>query len=169
MNGRQGQGQGESVTSPRRLTAAERRDRAFALRKRKWTYAAIGEDIGVTRQQAHKLVRQALAELPPLPEIMEFRRLELETSDDLIAAMWGKVEAQDPEAVRAVARVLEYRARLTGSYVSPSLNSVGMDAVQGVLDQIVGMAVRLLAEDQRPAFLADVERSLLQIEAPKET
>lgn len=166
MSGRQGQG--ESSTSPRMLSAAEKRDRAFTLRKRKWTYAMIGDDIGVSRAQAHKLVKQALAELPPLPEIAEFRRMELETSDELISSMWPRVEAQDPEAVRAVARVLEYRARLTGAYVSPNLNAIGLDAVQGVFDQIVGMAVRLLAEEARPAFLAQVESTLLQIDAPRQ-
>lgn len=158
------QGQGEPETSPRRLTTAERRDAAFARRKQGWTFEAIGQELGVTRQTAHKLVKAALAQLPPLPELAEFRRMELETSSDLIAAMWPKVAAEDPEAVRAVARVLEYRARLTGSFVSPSLNSLDLPAVQGAIEALVQIAIQLMPEEQRRVFMGEVERRMLALE-----
>lgn len=165
MTGRQGQG--ESKTSPRRLAGAELEVTAFKLRKQGWTYDAIGEECCVTRQSAHKAVQRALAKLPPIPELTDFRRIELERSDDLIAAMWPRVEAGEPEAVRAVVRIMERRARLAGSDVLPSLNAVSNDVVQGVLDSLIGLAVRMLGAEQRQSFLAQVETTLLQIEAPR--
>lgn len=163
------QGQGEPETSARLLTAAERDVRAFELRKHGRTFEAIADDLGVTRSAAHKMVKRQLAKLPPIPEITEFRRMELERSEDMIAALWPRVEAGEPEAVRAVVLVMARRSRLAGADVLPSLNSVGVDAVQGALDAIVGMAVRLLAPAQRPAFMQQVETTLLQLTDGTET
>lgn len=166
MAGRQGKG--ESETSPRRLTAAVRRDRAFELKRQGWTYAAIGVDLGISRQQAHKMVQKALADMPPMPSVEAFRKSELAVTDDLIRSAWPKVEAGDLEAIRTVRLVLERRARLTGVDVQPSLNAIGVDAVQGLFDQLIGLAVRRLAEKDRPAFL-DEAVSLLQITDGKDT
>lgn len=163
------QGKGESKTSPRMLTAAERDVRAFELKKHGWTYEAIAKEFGVTRPAVFKMVKRQLAKLPPIPDLADFRRLELERTDDLIAALWPRVEAGEPEAVRAVVLVMTRRSRLAGADVLPSLNSVGVDAVQGALDVIVGMAVRLLAAEQRPAFMAQVETTLLQLTDGGET
>lgn len=162
MTGRQGSG--ESATSVRRLTAAEKRDQAFAMKKGGATYTQIAVELGCSRGMAHKMVVTALKELPPLPDLSDFRRGELERTEDLIAAMWPKVLAGDAEAVRAVVRIMERRARLAGADVQPSLNAIGNDIVQGAFDSLIGLAVRMLAEEQRPAFLEQVETTMLQIE-----
>lgn len=163
-----GQGQGESATSPRRLTAAEKRDRAFALKKSGATYQEIGTELGCTRQMAHKMVVTALKELPPRPELEDFRSTELETCDVLQRSLWPRVLDGDPEACRAVLRVMERRTKLVGGDALPAMNALPSDVVQGVLDALIGMAVRLLAPDARGPFLVEVERQMLAIDAPKE-
>lgn len=170
-SGRQrGQGKGESKTSPRMLTAAEREVEAFALRKQGKSYQAIADAIGAkSPQTALNAINRALAKLPPLPELAAHRKMEWETLNEMQASLWPKVEEGDTEACRVVIRIIERRAKMVGSDALPSLNSVSNDVVQGVLDALIGLAVRLLTDEQRPVFLAEVERSLLQIEAPKET
>lgn len=163
------QGQGESKTSPRMLTAAEREDQAFTLRKSGMTYGEIAERVGFkSRQSALNAVQRALAKLPPPPLLEEHRKMEWGRLDAMQAALWPKVEAADPEACRVVIRIMERRAKMLGSDALPSMNAVSNDVVQGVLDALIGLAVRLLTDEQRPVFMAEVERSLLQIEGPRE-
>jgi hypothetical protein len=66
-----------------RVSAAERRAQVVALRRRRATFDQIGRTLGISRQRAHQLYSQALAEAPA-PQLDEHRTEELILIDDAI-------------------------------------------------------------------------------------
>lgn len=167
---RKGQGRGEDSTSPRRITAAERQAKAVEMKLAGLTNPQIAAELGYAgRQGAAKAIEAALAKLMPIPVLDQARQIEWQRLEALHAAYWPRVLEGEPEAGRVVIRAMERRAKLLGLDALPSTNAVANDVVQGVLDALIGLAVRLLTDEQRPVFLAEVERSLLQITDGKDT
>ena len=115
--------------------AAERRVRAIELRKAGLSYRQIGEQLGVSEQQAWRDVKKALADLAEMEQdhAREYRQLELERIDALLTSLWvrargrriahddGTVEDVPPDyaAVDRVMRLMEARRRLLGLDVQP--------------------------------------------------
>lgn len=66
------------------IDAAERRKQVVAYRRRRMTFAEIGEAMGFSAQRAHKLYTEALAEVPA-SEVNEHRTEELTLIDDAVA------------------------------------------------------------------------------------
>lgn len=115
--------------------AAERRVKAIELRKAGLSYRQIGEQLGVSEQQAWRDVKKALADLAEMEQdhAREYRQLELERLDALLSPLWlrargrriqhddGTVEDVPPDyaAVDRVMRLMEARRRLLGLDVQP--------------------------------------------------
>jgi len=83
----------ESTQSPRKTTAAERKAQALSRRIGGFTFQQIADEMHITRQAAHALVKSALAELNEkiAESATELRRLELERLDTMRRALWGEV------------------------------------------------------------------------------
>lgn len=101
-----------------RVTAAERRAQVVALRRGRATFDQIGGALGVSKQRAHELYTQALAEIPAA-QVDEHRAEELLLIDDAIADLM--VIARDHskprtsvEAWNAIRGWADRKARLLG-------------------------------------------------------
>lgn len=112
----------EPKNSARRAVAAERRIDALALRKRGATYDEIGKALGITRQSAHALVKTAMDDLREQASdgAAEVMVLELERLDRMFAGLYPDAANGNVQAVNAVLRIMERRARM-----------LGLDAVDG--------------------------------------
>lgn len=115
--------------------AAERRVKSLELRKAGLGYRQIGEQLGVSEQQAWRDVKKALEGLAEMEQdaARELRQLEVERLDALLSPLWlrargrriqhddGTVEDVPPDyaAVDRVMRLMEARRRLLGLDVQP--------------------------------------------------
>lgn len=90
--------------------------RALDLRKRGYTFAEIGKQLGITMQGAHLAVHRALDKIASLgaEEARDLRRIELERLDRLQKALAPKANKGNAESARALLRVMDRRARLLG-------------------------------------------------------
>lgn len=106
----------ESNTSARRLKSAERRRIAVERRLGGDTYEQIAERLGVTRQAAFALVKQALTDLNAQTslEAAELRRLELERLEFMRRAIWAQVVAGDVQAVDRALKISKRISEITG-------------------------------------------------------
>lgn len=97
-------------------TAVERRLKAIELRKAGATYQVIGDQLGVTRQAAHKMVKELLEEWGSTTreEAENIRALELERLDRMQMGLWNSAIAGDAKAVETVLKVMDRRARYLG-------------------------------------------------------
>jgi hypothetical protein len=99
-----------------RETIAERRLRAFELRKAGNSYRAIARVLGVNEATAYKDVMGRLREISALEETEreDVRRLELERLDALFHAHYEKAATGDTKDTLCVLRIMEHRADLLG-------------------------------------------------------
>ena len=119
-----------------RASAAERRLKAFELRKAGLSYKQIGDALGVSESMACKDVHKILRDLAEKTEghAREYRQLELERVDALMAPLWprargrrvtnpdtGVVEDIPPDlkAMDRLMRLMERRAKLLGLDLQP--------------------------------------------------
>ncbi len=105
-----------SKTDPRTATAAERRQRAFALRLAGLTFEQIGVELGVSRQACHGLIARELARLNTQTEndAGVLRQMEISRLDFLVRVTWVKAESGDLAAVDRLLKISERRSRLQG-------------------------------------------------------
>lgn len=106
----------ESRTSARKLTAAERRAQAVALRVSGATYQQIAAKLGVTDSAAHKLVAEALATARRVTAATadELRDLETLKLDAMELSIATQVNAGHLGAIDRKLKIMERRARLWG-------------------------------------------------------
>ena len=106
----------KSKASGEKLTTAQRRDKAVIRRIGGWTFQAIGDELGVTKQAAHKLVMSALKELneKTMESTAEMKRLQREQLNTMTNALWGAVLKGDIGAITAMDRVQKRLAALEG-------------------------------------------------------
>ena len=87
------------------LDTAARRARVVELRRQRLTWDQIGHDIGVSKQRAHKIYQEALAEYPA-SQLAEHRHEELELIDqairDLLAIAQDDRETETEKGTRPV-------------------------------------------------------------------
>ena len=104
---------------------AQRRVRAFELRKAGASYREIGRELGVDVHTAHSDIAAELAALreTAVGEATGLRALELERLDGMIAGLWPQVRTGSAPAVAALVRVSERRSRLLGLDAPTSLRT----------------------------------------------
>ncbi len=125
----------------------EKRKQALALRLRGMSFAAIGEQLGVSLPAAYRYVKDALAEIPTVEakalkaqeleklavsELATNRRL-LDTSKPLTTSAFAKLQL-------VLARIREQRAKLEGLY-APQEHKVDVTHVKPA-------AVREMSDDE---------------------
>jgi len=95
---------------------AERRARAFELRKAGGSFREIARRLGVDVHTAHADIDAELAVLREgtVEHANQIRELELQRCDEMTAGLWPKIRAGSPPAVSAAIRVSERRSRLLG-------------------------------------------------------
>ena len=95
---------------------AERRVRAFELRKTGASYRQIAQALAVDTHTAWGDVAAELGTLreTAVGEATELRALELERLDGMTSGLWPQVRTGSAPAVAALVRVSERRARLLG-------------------------------------------------------
>jgi len=95
---------------------AERRVRAFDMRKRGATYREIAQELQADVHTIHGDIQAELASLreTAVAEATQLRALELERLDGMTSGLWPHVRAGSPPAVTAAVKVSERRARLLG-------------------------------------------------------
>jgi hypothetical protein len=91
-----------SPTLPYRIRAQERRAKAIELRRAGLSFAAIGAELGVSKQTAHKLVQNELKDLSTAirEQADELRAEEADRLNAAAAAIWpavlkGQLRAQE--------------------------------------------------------------------------
>ena len=106
----------KSKTSKSKMTAAQRKEKAVIRRIGGWTFQAIGDELGITKQAAHKLVMSALKELneKTMESTAEMKRLQREQLNTMTNALWGAVLQGDIGAITAMDRVQKRLAALEG-------------------------------------------------------
>jgi DNA-binding CsgD family transcriptional regulator len=143
-------------TAPRKVKAAERKKQALARRIGGWTFAQIGEELGISAQAAYNLVKSALAETnaKTAEEAEILRRLELERLDTMRSAIWGLVLKGDVQAIDRALRISKRMSELTGidapTKIAPT-DPTGTQAYKG-------MVVIIEHDDSAPLQTADTDR-----------
>jgi DNA-binding CsgD family transcriptional regulator len=129
-------------------TIAERRLRAFKLRKSGASYRQIAEFLDVSVNTAWADVNAELLELREQTrfDVQEVRELELQRCDEMLMGLWAGVKAGDAKAVIAACKVSERRSKLLGLDTKRVEHSGTLDigglrtALSG---RIAGLAARL--------------------------
>lgn len=122
-------------------SAVERRAHALELRKRGMSYRQIGQELGVSRNTAHKYVTAELDELraETRASAEQLRDLELERLDQYLARLQPKIEDGDEKAIATALRVQERRAKLTGLDAPQRTEvTIGGESVIDRLREVVG-------------------------------
>ena len=122
-------------------SAVERRAQALELRKRGMSYRQIGQELGVSRNTAHKYVTAELDELRAETRVSaeQLRDLELERLDQYLARLQPKIEDGDEKAIATALRVQERRAKLTGLDAPQRTEvTIGGESVIDRLREVVG-------------------------------
>ena len=105
---------GESVSSPRRITAREKQRQALELRKAGATFEVIAKQLGYAgRQGAEKAVAAALRRITKKPA-QELKKLDIERLDSYLLALSKRIRSGDAFAINTALAVLARRAKLLG-------------------------------------------------------
>jgi len=111
-----------SRTSQRLIQSKERRLKAFAMRKRGYTFEQIGDALNISRQAAHKLVDNYITEMEALTdeEAKKLIKIELSRLDDLMTVAYNSAmnDKETPgnrlKAIDRVLKVMERRSNMLG-------------------------------------------------------
>lgn len=130
-----------------RITTAEQRARVVALRRRRMTFAEIGQELGVSPQRAHQIYEAALKAIPA-PNVEQHRAEELTLIDDAIAGLWPIAQNLGQprtavEAWNAIRGWAERKAKLLGLDVP---TRVSVDA-QNLGDEISALLATAMNND----------------------
>jgi Homeodomain-like domain-containing protein len=130
------------------MTGADHRLSALRLRKEGFTYDAIGDRLGISKQRAHQLVSEELTRLrTETPEAAEqVRQLELERLDAMIRIITPQVKRGEIPAMQTVLKIMERRAKLLGLDAPQEFTLLLKREVEALADEL-GLAVAdVLAE-----------------------
>ena len=99
--------------TPTKIATQEKRAQALSLRKAGATYEQIGQHLGVTKQRAAQMVREAMDATIREPAD-NLRALEDQRLDDLLRGLYAQAVKGDLGAIDRILRIMERRAKLLG-------------------------------------------------------
>jgi hypothetical protein len=104
------------VSHPLALQALERRRKALELRVQGYTYKEIGREIGCGANRAGQMIRDLIAERAGELDDLVREQVELANVrlDAGVKALWPQYVQGDTDAVQAMMRIEERRAKLNG-------------------------------------------------------
>lgn len=102
--------------SSRKAAGAASRKTALQLHIEGHTFEVIGKRLGISRQRAHKMVQEQLAEAAAERSKLGARALDtdLERVDFVMRSLVPRIEKGDDKAAQAYLRAMERRAKLLG-------------------------------------------------------
>jgi hypothetical protein len=132
---------------------ADRRARAFSLRRAGASYRAIAQQLSVSLATAYDDVNAELMELreQTKADAEAVREIELHRCDEMILGLWPAVRRGDPKAVSAAVRVSERRSKLLG-LDAPSKSEISganggpvelLEVRESLARKLAGLAARL--------------------------
>ena len=110
----------ESLTSPRRLAAAERQRQALALRSGGASFDQIAKSLGFANRSGAYLAVMAALRRVPEPEVKSYRALNLERLNTMRLRYWTRLQAAgglapgDLELMRMELAIQQQEARYLG-------------------------------------------------------
>lgn len=129
--------------------AFEHRAKALELRRKGYSYDAIGEALGITQQSAHALVQRTLRAIIREPG-EDVIAMERERLDAMHRALADRIEEGDVAAIDRGLAIMQRRARLEGLDKQPEGVRVDVNAGVALPTDPVERAATLRA-------MADVE------------
>lgn len=164
----------ESPTGARRMTAAERTQKAVALRKAGRTYDQIRRALGISKGAAVKAVQRGLFEMreETSKDAEDLRVMEAARLDEAQAAIWAKVVAGDLAAIDRFTRISQRRAALHGLDAPTRTQVTGKDG--GPIQHAIGSLADMLRiglerePDPQVEQLAEVIDATPVLDAPPE-
>lgn len=141
---------------PTKLEIEKRREQVSELLLRRYTLRQIAEALGVSKSLVHKDKKAIFQELKTRQQehVQELFRLDLQTTEVALRELLrGPAMQGDPQAVQAVVRVLERRAKMLG-YDAPTQHEVSGKGGGPIESKEVGAAIDLSkASDEELAVL----------------
>lgn len=120
-------------TSPNGFTRTEEQAHldadALRLRSQGKTYAQIAEIQGTTKATAYNRCQRALAAIP-LEAVEEYRTIQREQLDHLMASWLPEALAGNPKAAEIVLKIIEKRSKLEGTDQPVKHEVITLDAIQ---------------------------------------
>ena len=148
-------------SGPTKVSAAEKRAQAVALRRQGKTFEEIATEVGyANKSSAFRAVDQAL-KAAVREQAVELIQLETERLDAMLAALWPKIEGGDARSIDTALRLSERRAKLLGLDAAQQVQHSGPDG--GAIPVSIGE----MTADERRARLEELvheARRRLEIE-----
>lgn len=125
--------------------ASERRLKAFDLRKRGYSYRAIGKALGVSEAQSHRDIQRVMRQLEKLEleAASQYRQMELERLNDLLKSVYSAALDGDISAVQTALKISESRRKLLG-LDSPERSEVAIAAVTEIPSPLTALEYQAL-------------------------
>lgn len=105
-----------NTTSAAKALKLQRQQAALELRRAGRGYVEIGNQLGISKSAAHRMVTQALAEARQQieAEVHELKSEELSRLDGMLAGIWPDARKGNVGAIDRVLKIMERRAKLLG-------------------------------------------------------
>lgn len=129
----------KTKTSKAVISSLEKEGKALEMRKAGRTYDEIRKELGISIGGAYLLLKRAIGRLEQrsIEGVTEYRRLQLERLDAMLAACWDKAQDGDYNAIDRVLKIEERRSKLLGLDY-PATHPIGVD-----LDKVERIVSRL--------------------------
>jgi predicted transcriptional regulator len=102
---------------------------ALHLRSQGYTYQRIADELGIAKSSAYERCQRALAAIP-LEAVEEYRTIQREQLDRLMASWLPEAIAGNPKAAEIVLKIIEKRSKLEGTDQPIKHEVITLDAIQ---------------------------------------
>jgi len=102
---------------------------ALRLRSAGYTYQQIADTQGTTKATGYNRVQRALAAIPA-EAVEEYRSIQREQLDKLMATYWPEAMAGNLKAAEMVLKLIEKRSKLEGTDQPVKHEVITLDAIQ---------------------------------------
>jgi len=99
------------------------------LRSLGWSYQRVADEMGISKGAAYKRCQRALAAIPA-EAVDEYRQIQREQLDALMASWLPEAIAGNPKAAEIVLKVIEKRSKLEGTDQPIKHEVITLDAIQ---------------------------------------
>jgi predicted transcriptional regulator len=102
---------------------------ALRLRSLGYSYGRIAEELGIAKSTAYERTQRALRAIP-LEAVEEYRTIQREQLDRLMASWLPEAIAGNPKAAEIVLKIIEKRSKLEGTDQPIKHEVITLDAIQ---------------------------------------